>query len=960
MASQLVYTSAAKLLDAGRSGFGTVARARTISPLVVSAIERVSQFANQRGTDRSRMIFVHRRIIAGNHRCHVLSRICDAGADYTGRTNHIAHHLVLSAEEAARAAAAGITPADVLRQFAWLDRWDEPARFFGPDEEVAVENFRPTAGREAWTRLTGQPTHARLLAWDGAPRTGVLLVPRAAEPLPLLAEALREFGPQAWSRTFTTGLETTDELSDLDWIVTTPDAFPEIQGRCGARATLDLSQPATLPVPPEAVAAVVEPPPSARTDQGTTGPTVRAQVVRLGGTAPAPAKSRPLVRPAPPKQVGAWLVAGGAAVVILVVLAVATWKTLRPAAVPPSVTPVAKLTDSQQDAVGALIEAGVSNDDAEAIAIKSAGQARAWATFIARFLGEIKAGKGSPDLRKLPRPPAAREPAGVPAWLTGLTAARNDLAEFSTARPGSNLSVRLAALRQIHGQLKSAARDLAPGLSPDACDWFDSTLVADEIERYRQAVGPGGLETLLDQLQTAATEGQFNRDDLPARHEVLLGFAGKHLGFSSAQSAQFADDGTVPQDLRLKLRAANSAGRPAPAAGSDAAALKPMVAPDLAATKPLEVIVVSRAQLEQGVAVGLLAQIMKANHAPGTVQLKLDRLAVFMTPSDPGNETTQLFLADDKTFYCRTKLKDDRAPRFYPDGRLALRGGPALKAAKLRFEAHEATVAVNEPGDNWLREDLRFETKPAGDAAMLAGELAEWLKAVDLRDPAGGPLDLQLVPPSPELLVTSDPAGWRLALRPQGPPRLVFSKIQAEDLAKALKDFVAKGGLSSGSRGAKTQAANERKKALEVLQQRLCVALGGALLSKELKLLDESAIDIKQLQNIRTLVAETYRLGGAAAPPNGLTSAGTLRNIEEALGRDRLDAELPKLGKKVSWEALADDKASTEWIRESILAILQETRPPESVATLAGELGKLTGITVSTRAGRHLFKASRK
>jgi hypothetical protein len=45
MAWQLIYTSAPRLLEAGRSGFGTVARHRQIGPLLVSACERASQFA---------------------------------------------------------------------------------------------------------------------------------------------------------------------------------------------------------------------------------------------------------------------------------------------------------------------------------------------------------------------------------------------------------------------------------------------------------------------------------------------------------------------------------------------------------------------------------------------------------------------------------------------------------------------------------------------------------------------------------------------------------------------------------------------------------------------------------------------------------------------------------------------------------------------------------------------------
>ena len=263
MAQQLVYTSASKLLDAGRSGFGTVARSKSLSPLLVSAIERVSQFANIRGTDRTRVIFVHRRITAANNRVHLLSRIADAGADYTGRTNHIAHHLIVTQEEMTRAAAQGITPADVLMQFPWLERWDGAARFFGPEEDVSlIQIIQPRglhSSRATWAHTTGNPSHARLLSWDGAPRNGVLIVPRGVDPLGILAEALAEFGTQSWSRTFTTSLESTDEMSDLDWVISSPDTFHEIEGRCAARTRFDLAIPQSLPVPPEPVKAVEAP-----------------------------------------------------------------------------------------------------------------------------------------------------------------------------------------------------------------------------------------------------------------------------------------------------------------------------------------------------------------------------------------------------------------------------------------------------------------------------------------------------------------------------------------------------------------------------------------------------------------------------------------------------------------------------------------------------------------------------
>ena len=51
MAWQLIYTSAPRLLEAGLTGFGTVARHRAIPPLVVKAVERISQFARLPGYD---------------------------------------------------------------------------------------------------------------------------------------------------------------------------------------------------------------------------------------------------------------------------------------------------------------------------------------------------------------------------------------------------------------------------------------------------------------------------------------------------------------------------------------------------------------------------------------------------------------------------------------------------------------------------------------------------------------------------------------------------------------------------------------------------------------------------------------------------------------------------------------------------------------------------------------------
>ena len=65
---QLIYTSAPRLLTAGQTGFGTVARHREVPPLVVSAVERATQFARLPGMDVGRVVFSHRVIDAAGAR----------------------------------------------------------------------------------------------------------------------------------------------------------------------------------------------------------------------------------------------------------------------------------------------------------------------------------------------------------------------------------------------------------------------------------------------------------------------------------------------------------------------------------------------------------------------------------------------------------------------------------------------------------------------------------------------------------------------------------------------------------------------------------------------------------------------------------------------------------------------------------------------------------------------------
>jgi len=253
MALQLVYTSAPKLLDAGRSGFGVVARSKNLPPLAANAIERFSKYANMQGTNRSRIVMTHRKVTIGSSRLHVLSRIRDSGSDHTGRTNHIAHHLIISPLEIKQAVERRLTPADIFEQFAWLDKWEGAPKAFDSSADVHIGNFLPNysaAGRAAWAAATGEPIHSRLLAWDGAPKSGALIVPNGIAMLPLIGEALVEC-QSPWEKTFTTSLEPTDELAELDWVVALKSDSTAIS-RISSRTVFDISRPLDLPVPTEA------------------------------------------------------------------------------------------------------------------------------------------------------------------------------------------------------------------------------------------------------------------------------------------------------------------------------------------------------------------------------------------------------------------------------------------------------------------------------------------------------------------------------------------------------------------------------------------------------------------------------------------------------------------------------------------------------------------------------------
>ena len=250
MAWQLIYTSAPRLLEAGRTGFGTVARHRAVSGMLASTVERFSQFARLPGHDPRRVVHTYRILTVGSGTYHVFSCLQDAGSDYTGRTNHLAQHVIAEAREIRALTASGLTPADILLAMPWRSTWTEAPRFLDPAEEIDLAGFRP-ATTSAWASATGNPAYARLLCMPQTLKGCYLIPPPGVDALELFREAMLEAPEGGWQTSFTTTLEPNDEVGDFRWIGLPSGSPLRAQAEVSNRQLLDLTQPAKLPAPPE-------------------------------------------------------------------------------------------------------------------------------------------------------------------------------------------------------------------------------------------------------------------------------------------------------------------------------------------------------------------------------------------------------------------------------------------------------------------------------------------------------------------------------------------------------------------------------------------------------------------------------------------------------------------------------------------------------------------------------------
>ncbi|MEJ6620431.1 MAG: hypothetical protein QNL93_00625, partial [Opitutae bacterium] len=222
MAQQLIFTSTPQGLEPGRTGYCTVARHKDLRHRLVRELERLSVYDFGQQVSGNRVeISIYRKITLGSEEFYVLTKICDAGLDYTNRTNYLAHHLILDGFEIAHCP----SPAEIFLNWnGWKSKWEEGPRYLNPGEEITLTGYKSSGlvPCKNWLSFTNDPGNAATLVSPEMLKPIVLEnVPAKSEHLlQLFAEssALLKLSLDAWDYSFTTFIQGNDDVKSFAWI----------------------------------------------------------------------------------------------------------------------------------------------------------------------------------------------------------------------------------------------------------------------------------------------------------------------------------------------------------------------------------------------------------------------------------------------------------------------------------------------------------------------------------------------------------------------------------------------------------------------------------------------------------------------------------------------------------------------------------------------------------------------
>lgn len=205
MLEELIYTSAPRGLFVGTKGYCTVAATAKMNRSLREFLELISGYRHlfppgEPGSERNPVSLCHHRCSIAGRQLSILSRIADAGLDYSGRSNKIAHHVSFQSPPAKTGPAAWLSDREFHRR-----SWDGaptqlPSRAF--PQSLVDEPGRCVA----WEELTGDAGWAGVIAdtVDNRPaEVGYIVFEPGNDLLPLFVEAERLID-DPWQFTFST------------------------------------------------------------------------------------------------------------------------------------------------------------------------------------------------------------------------------------------------------------------------------------------------------------------------------------------------------------------------------------------------------------------------------------------------------------------------------------------------------------------------------------------------------------------------------------------------------------------------------------------------------------------------------------------------------------------------------------------------------------------------------------
>ena len=205
MIEELVFTSAKRGLQIGKSGFCTVASTPGMAANLARLLESLSGYRHlhppgSAEAKKNPVIYSHLKAVVGGRSVNVLSQIRDAGFDYSNRSNKLAHHLAIRDTKAQ-----SLGPANVLTNPThFISSWNQDPTKLDP-RALSGENCQPKPCA-TWQSVTGDAGWAGdLIEAVQKRRQAYLIVNESTPSIQLIQEALALLPVQKqWGVTFST------------------------------------------------------------------------------------------------------------------------------------------------------------------------------------------------------------------------------------------------------------------------------------------------------------------------------------------------------------------------------------------------------------------------------------------------------------------------------------------------------------------------------------------------------------------------------------------------------------------------------------------------------------------------------------------------------------------------------------------------------------------------------------